>query len=71
MFPSISRVYVNERARSELAWRPRDDFYSLIAGMASGEVDLRSSLARLIGTKGYHSGQYADGLYPVKRLLAF
>lgn len=66
MFPSISRVYVNERARSELGWRPRHDFRSLIARMASGEVDLRSSLARLIGIKGYHNGRYADGLYPVE-----
>src|SRR6185436_19851076 len=26
MFPSIDRVYVNERARTELNWQPRYDF---------------------------------------------
>jgi UDP-glucose 4-epimerase len=26
MFPSIERVYVNDRARNELGWRPRYDF---------------------------------------------
>ena len=30
MFPSIERVYVNERARTELGWRPRHDFGSII-----------------------------------------
>src|SRR5262249_57893236 len=30
MFPTIDRVYVNERARRELGWRPRYDFAHLI-----------------------------------------
>ena len=64
MFPSIGRVYVNERARSELGWRPRYDFRSQIARLKAGE-DLRSPLARAIGIKGYHGGEFRDGLYPV------
>jgi UDP-glucose 4-epimerase len=66
MFPSISRVYMNAKARRELGWNPRHDFGSLIARMASGVDDLRSSLAQVIGIKGYHGARYADGLYPVE-----
>ena len=36
MFPSIERVYVNERARSELGWRPRHDFGSVVERMGKG-----------------------------------
>jgi nucleoside-diphosphate-sugar epimerase len=50
MTPSIDRVYDNGRARVALGWRPRHDFASLVA--AGGEV--RSPMARVIGTKGYH-----------------
>jgi UDP-glucose 4-epimerase len=64
MFPGIDRVYVNERARSELGWRPKHDFAHVIALVHAGE-DPRSPLARAVGSKGYHSGAFADGLYPV------
>ena len=37
MFPGIDRVYVNERARSELGWRPRYDFAHVIDLVHSGE----------------------------------
>ena len=53
MFPSIDRVYVNERARKELGWQPRYDFRALLDRLKDGG-DWRSSLARLIGSKGYH-----------------
>jgi UDP-glucose 4-epimerase len=53
MFPSIGRVYVNARARSELGWTPRYDFRALLDALKSGE-DPRSPLARAIGAKGYH-----------------
>lgn len=53
MFPSIDRVYVNERARKELGWQPRYDFRALLDRLKGGD-DLRSPLARLIGSKGYH-----------------
>jgi UDP-glucose 4-epimerase len=52
MVPSIDRVYVNERARSELGWQPRYDFQLLINLLRAGK-DVRSPLARKIGSKGY------------------
>lgn len=54
MFPSIDRVYVNERARKELGWLPRYDFHSIIDRLKKGE-DARSPLAQLVGSKGYHA----------------
>jgi nucleoside-diphosphate-sugar epimerase len=65
MFPSIDRVYVNERARMELGWRPRYDFHSIIDRLKKGE-DLRSPLAQLVGSKGYHAQVFADGPFPVE-----
>jgi nucleoside-diphosphate-sugar epimerase len=53
MFPSIGRVYVNERARRDLGWRPRYDFHYIIDRLKLG-ADPRSPLARQIGSKGYH-----------------
>ena len=64
MFPGIDRVYVNERARSELGWRPRYDFAHVVDLLRAGE-DPRSRLARAIGSKGYHAGESAGGPYPV------
>jgi UDP-glucose 4-epimerase len=52
MVPGIDRVYVNERVRKELGWRPRYDFPALIARLRAGE-DVRSPLARKVGSKGY------------------
>jgi UDP-glucose 4-epimerase len=65
MFPSIGRVYVNERARNELGWRPRYDFNHIISLLRAGD-ELRSPLARLIGSKGYHARSFSDGPYPVE-----
>ena len=64
MFPAIERVYVNALARRELGWQPRYDFAHVLARLRAGE-DPRSPLAQAIGIKGYHAGEYADGLYPV------
>jgi UDP-glucose 4-epimerase len=64
MFPSIERVYVNERARRELGWQPRYDFRRIIGCLSAGE-DPRSPLARAVGSKGYHDRQFSDGPYPV------
>jgi UDP-glucose 4-epimerase len=50
---TFDRVYVNERARRELGWRPRHDFASVLAQLVAGS-DWRSPLARAIGAKGYH-----------------
>jgi len=63
MFPSISRVYVNERARRELGWQPRYDFRYALDRLAEGE-DPRSELARSIGLKGYHA--VSTGVYTVR-----
>ena len=64
MFPSIDRVYVNERARRELGWCPRYDFRRVVELLKEGE-DFRSPLARQVGSKGYHGRTFADGPYPV------
>jgi UDP-glucose 4-epimerase len=65
MFPSIDRVYVSDRARQELGWRPRYDFAYVVSRLA---VDDRpqSALARLVGAKGYHAERFTDGPYPVE-----
>lgn len=65
MLPGIDRVYVNERARTELDWRPRYDFESLIRRLAADQ-DMRSPLARIVGSKGYHVESFADGPYPIE-----
>lgn len=65
MFPEIDRVYVNERARRELGWRPKYDFAHVIDVLHAGE-DPRSPLARAIGSKGYHTEAFVDGPYPVE-----
>ncbi len=64
MFPSIGRVYVNERAREDLGWCPRFDFRHVLDRLKAGE-DPRSDLARAIGAKGYHDRTFEDGPYPV------
>jgi len=63
MFPSIDRVYVNERARRDLGWRPRYDFRYVLDSLKAG-ADPRSPLARVVGSKGYHSRKFADGPHP-------
>lgn len=64
MFPTIERVYVNERARRDVGWQPRYDFPYVLDLLKSG-ADLRSPLARLVGSKGYHPRRFASGPYPV------
>ncbi len=65
MFPRIGRVYVNERARNELGWQPQYDFAFLINRLREGD-DIRSPLARAVGSKGYHAAMFAEGPYPVE-----
>jgi UDP-glucose 4-epimerase len=64
LFPKIDRVYVNERARRELGWRPEFDFAHVLRSLRQGQ-DFRSTLAREVGSKGYHDGVFDDGPYPV------
>jgi UDP-glucose 4-epimerase len=66
MFPGIDRVYVNQRARNDLGWQPRYDFKFLLDRLIAG-ADLLSPLARTVGSKGYHSGKFAEGPYPTER----
>jgi UDP-glucose 4-epimerase len=65
LFPSIDRVYVNERARNELGWMPRYDFQSIIDRLKKGD-EVRSPLAQLVGSKGYHAQVFSDGPFPVE-----
>jgi len=64
MAQGIDRVYVNERARTELGWQPRYDFGALVDRLRAGE-SVESPLARRIGSKGYHAETFADGPYPL------
>jgi UDP-glucose 4-epimerase len=63
MFPSIDRVYVNDRARRELGWSPRYDFRRALDLLADDQ-DPRSALANAIGAKGYH--EVSTGVYTVR-----
>lgn len=65
MFPSIERVYVNERAKEDLGWCPRYDFASVLDYLKADD-DPRSVLSRVVGAKGYHHGNFAEGPYPVR-----
>jgi nucleoside-diphosphate-sugar epimerase len=65
MFPGIERVYVNERARKDLGWRPRYDFGYVLGHLKAGQ-DFRSPLSRAVGSKGYHARGFAQGPYPVE-----
>ena len=54
IFGVIDRVYVNDRARAALGWRPRYDFRRVLDLLKAGQ-DPRSPLARAVGAKGYHA----------------
>lgn len=64
LFPQLDRVYVNDRARRELGWRPEFDFAHVLDSLRAGR-DFRSALARDVGSKGYHDAVFDDGPYPV------
>ena len=66
MLAGIDRVYVNQRARDELGWRPRFDFRYVLDCLQRGE-DIFSPLARAVGSKGYHVRSFADGPYLVEK----
>lgn len=65
MFPSIDRVYCNDRARNELGWQPRYDFSYIIDRLTAGR-NLQTPLAQLIGLKGYHDETFTEGPYPME-----
>jgi len=60
MFPSIDRVYVNEKARRDLGWKPRYDFEYVLRNLRSNQ-ECRSPLAITVGSKGYHNEKAVDG----------
>jgi UDP-glucose 4-epimerase len=64
LFPTIDRVYVNDRAVQELGWRPKYDFQHVLRSLREGS-DIRSPLAREVGSKGYHSTVFEEGPYPL------
>jgi nucleoside-diphosphate-sugar epimerase len=49
LLPAFDRVYDNTLARELLGWRPKHDFASVLARGG----DVKSPLARAIGSKGY------------------
>jgi nucleoside-diphosphate-sugar epimerase len=59
MFPGIDRVYVNNRARRDLGWRPQYDFRAVLDRLKAG-ADPCSPLALAVGQKGYHSAHAAE-----------
>jgi nucleoside-diphosphate-sugar epimerase len=65
MFPGIERVYINERARKDLDWRPKYDFAYVLDRLRSDD-EPRSALARAVGSKGYHPASFEEGPYPVE-----
>jgi UDP-glucose 4-epimerase len=65
MFPGIDRVYVNERARNALGWRPKYDFKHVLDNLKANN-DLRSPLARAVGSKGYHPRKFTEGPFPTE-----
>ena len=56
MLEDIERVYVNQKAISELGWQPKHDFGSILDKITNGQ-DPRSPISQQIGSKGYHSSQ--------------
>jgi UDP-glucose 4-epimerase len=66
MLPGIDRVYVNDRARKELGWRPRFDFRHVLDCLRRGD-EVFSPLARAVGSKGYHAQSFQEGPYPVEK----
>ena len=65
MHPTIDRVYVNQKARADLGWKPKYDFRFLVEQLREGN-DTRSPLARQVGSKGYHAEVFAEGPYPTE-----
>ncbi|NQX40014.1 Nucleoside-diphosphate-sugar epimerase [Pedobacter steynii] len=64
MLTEFDRVYVNEKARAALGWKPKYDFSHLLEQLKLGN-ELQSPLARLVGSKGYHARSFSEGPYPV------
>ncbi len=68
MFPSIDRVYVNDKARNELGWQPKNNFKEIINKLKNN-LEPFSELTKTISIKGYHAEQFKDGPYPVDKSI--
>jgi UDP-glucose 4-epimerase len=66
MFPSIDRVYVNKKARTDLDWNPRYNFEYVLRRLRFNE-EFRSELSITVGSKGYHTEKFVDGPYPLNK----
>jgi nucleoside-diphosphate-sugar epimerase len=60
MFPSIDRVYINEKARRDLHWKPRYNFEYVLRRLRSNE-EFRSALSITVGSKRYHTEKFVGG----------
>jgi UDP-glucose 4-epimerase len=63
MFPSIDRVCVNKKARTDLDWNSRYNFEYVLRRLRFNE-DFHSDLSITVGSKGYHTEEFVDGPYP-------
>lgn len=68
MFPSIDRVYVNDKARAELEWQPKYNFNDIIEKLKNNQEPF-SQLTKIINKKGYHAEKFKDGPYPVDKTI--
>ncbi len=64
MHDGVDRVYSPAAAQEALGWRPEHTFAALLERLRRGE-ELRSPLARAVGSKPYHPQRFEDGPYPV------
>jgi UDP-glucose 4-epimerase len=64
MLSKIDRVYVNEKAREELGWKPKYDF-GYVLNCLRDNKDFRSDLSTKVGIKGYHAQTFGEEPYPV------
>lgn len=64
MFDEIDRVYVNHAACRDLGWAPAYDFDTALDALRSTGLP-KSSIARQVGSKGYHDRVFEDGPFPV------
>jgi nucleoside-diphosphate-sugar epimerase len=62
-FPDrLDRVYVNERARRDLGWRPRFDLNAIAARVTRGE-SVQTPLSHVVGAKEYPGSSYHIGVF--------
>ncbi len=64
MFPKINRVYINDKARKELGWKPKYDFEYILNCLKENR-NFQSQLSIDVGLKGYHDQKFEGEPYPV------